>query len=734
MYLRFSFQLLLLISLPYLSYADRLTAPLNTWASTYKVQKDQPAEVLERRVRVTINENMEKTTTVYSSIRINTKDAIDDYSQINIQFNDYFRRINLDFAQVLTKEGELVPVKEDAIQIKSTSSENFYVDSKVLAFSLPLTYAGSIIEFQYTTTHKNHEIEAEFFSTSSFSHWERKANQQGYRVDYVHFSEYTLEAPKEKHFSYDTLQKVPIKHTKKTTDTTTLHTWQAKNIPAVKFESYLPLELVLTPYIEISSVNTWQGISKWAHSVIKPTIESTEDTQKIAREIQAKTAEKSAQIQHVFSYMQNNIRYVFAHVGRGGYTPHLTSNIIANGYGDCKDQTVLAIALLKELGIKAYPALVATSYTSIPNQQIPQIAFDHMITYIPKQTGIEEMWMDTVGGTFLFPGMSNMINNRPALIVNENSTQLTTINNVQQKPNAIRLSAQVKKPEKGHLPLNFNLQFEGEIEATVRNWLRYAEDKNKAINSLLVNIYPNAEVKHYRINNEEDFFKEITIEGAITFPYQETNEENIPFSFGSNISRLASSFSLVPELEEPENRTHPIEINQQYALSIFTSIEKPTGYVLSKNSSADIKDNNSVFNYQHIINNNSNSIDTEQYLTLKTLGVSVDEYPYTYTKIDSIKDKAWGIQLTYNENKNTVNNLQNKIDTSDSAESYINLLQALIESGDYQKALENTEAAIIKYPDNGNIFYLQGLINAYLGNDKAADISFTKAEELGYDI
>ena len=73
--------------------------------------------------------------------------------------------------------------------------------------------------------------------------------------------------------------------------------------------------------------------------------------------------------------------------------PHAPDETAARGYGDCKDKTLLLTALLRELDIKATPALVNTRLgRSLDARQPGPLWFDHVITHV--QIGERDYWLD----------------------------------------------------------------------------------------------------------------------------------------------------------------------------------------------------------------------------------------------------------------------------------------------------------------------------------------------------
>ena len=723
----------LLLLLSTLTNASRISPSLSALDKTYPIQPIEAAEILNKRIVTEANETGEQTTTVYVAIRINHKSAVDDYSQINVRYNDYYETLKLDFANVLTSDGKLIPVKKDAIQIQSQSNENFYTDTKNLAFSLPLTYEGSAIEFQYTIKDSRKKINNEFFESYSFSHWETAVSTQRYRADFTHFSEIIVTTPKTTKLHFQTSKAFNIKYKKEKSSSQISHTWSIRNIPSVTLQNYLPENIELTPSIDISTMKEWKKINQWASYLIEPKIKSNSTVKKIADRIREKTNNKLEQIKHVFNYMQENIRYVFAHLGRGGYEPHSTDNIVLNGYGDCKDQTILTIALLRELNINAFPALVSTSNISPPNKNIPQIRFDHMITYIPPQKELNEQWIDTVGGNFLYPGITATVNKQAALVIDKKSNLLKTVNNPYNKTNTIHFDINVSKLEKTSMKTIFNISFSGNIESEMRSWLRYNSNKKEKVNELLLSLYPKADIESTIIRNESDKNNNLSIESQLLFNFSSNNEKNL-FGFIVNIFDISKIFSLVPSLDKPAERKHPLFIDYDHVISTKTIIEKPKGFIIDAQSRGNYVNTNKTYSYIQSVNNNEDNVTINQKLSIGKIDIGLSDYEETFKNIKNLDQAYTRLILAYDKKKSDIEDLNESISSRKNANDYISLIQLLIDNGEYDNALSKAKEAIMEYPKNGNIFYLKGLSHAYLGEDNLAEAAFKKSEGLGYEI
>ncbi|HKM65394.1 MAG TPA: DUF3857 domain-containing protein [Acidisphaera sp.] len=101
-----------------------------------------------------------------------------------------------------------------------------------------------------------------------------------------------------------------------------------------------------------------------------------------ARVVGDKTGLAAAEAIH--DWIAANIRYVAVFLDpNDGWVPHDAAEVLARGYGDCKDHVALMTAMLAARGIRAEAALVdwGTRYAPSP-LQVPQ-AFNHVIAWLP---------------------------------------------------------------------------------------------------------------------------------------------------------------------------------------------------------------------------------------------------------------------------------------------------------------------------------------------------------------
>jgi tetratricopeptide (TPR) repeat protein len=171
-----------------------------------------------------------------------------------------------------------------------------------------------------------------------------------------------------------------------------------------------------TPYpdVEISSFVNWDQVAAWYYSLQKPRVQVTSEIRAKAEELTRDKKTDAEKIQAIYDYVSTKFRYIGISLGQGRYVPHLASEVLTNGFGDCKDKHTLIAALLQAAGISSYPVLIHSSIKLDPETPTPAV-FDHLITAVPQ--GNTFLWLDTTPGVAPLGFLSRPIRDKFALVV-----------------------------------------------------------------------------------------------------------------------------------------------------------------------------------------------------------------------------------------------------------------------------------------------------------------------------
>jgi hypothetical protein len=179
-----------------------------------------------------------------------------------------------------------------------------------------------------------------------------------------------------------------------THDGKTVYRWhyRAAAVP-IDPASLAPIDRV--PRVFVSSIPNWDAFGHMWASLIADKAAVTPPIRTLADKLTAGITDRREQAKRLYDWVGTNIRWVAIQVGNGTIIPHTADEVLSNGYGDCKDQVMLLIALMRAKDIAAEPGLInsGNSYT-LPGAAVVG-AFTHCITYLPEL----DIYADTtVGG------------------------------------------------------------------------------------------------------------------------------------------------------------------------------------------------------------------------------------------------------------------------------------------------------------------------------------------------
>lgn len=169
--------------------------------------------------------------------------------------------------------------------------------------------------------------------------------------------------------------------------------WRASAIRALPPHGFLPDDVITDPLFSLTTMADWQDVDRWATGRMRIKEQKLSpalfETLPFAR-AKASIDEK---VRAVAQFLQSDIRYEGGELGRHGYLPRRPDDVFTSQYGDCKDQVMLALAMLRQMNVKAYPALVRTMRPAMVNVVAPsRAAFDHVIVHIPSAKSAQ--WFD----------------------------------------------------------------------------------------------------------------------------------------------------------------------------------------------------------------------------------------------------------------------------------------------------------------------------------------------------
>ncbi|MBU2630991.1 MAG: DUF3857 and transglutaminase domain-containing protein, partial [Proteobacteria bacterium] len=487
--------ILLLFGLLFLNtglYAEQLPSQqmdeVNRLKKQYRAEKTKTnigAVILLKDEDVFIEKSGAMTKTIHVIGEIFDTKATSDYSQMGLHFDSFYERIELEYARTIQPDGKIINVSKDAIQIK-TEPQDYDVESysnlKLYTFSFPALKVGSCFEYKIRIRKEN-KIEHNWFDQFYFNMIPyNPSRHQMSRVDPVFLSKLTLTSNK-LDIIYDLIQ-VKTKPKIKKQNATAVYTWVIKNLPSVTLEPNMPPMGDRLPAVFAGSILKWETIDHW--SAIKFAGKATPSIaiQKLAENLTSKTQDQKEKIYNIVNYIHSNIKYVYAQLNRGSYEPHSSIQTLENRYGDCKDQVMLIISMLKAIGIKAYPALINPGVGRDTNWKVPHLNFSHVIVYIPGKK--EDCFVDTASEILFFPFLNFSEQGRKVFVVTGDGGKIIQIPDIKPDDNKYGITKAFKYEENQFI-IDVQLMISGSLAAVYKHYLtKFSPDDQKdfILNSL----------------------------------------------------------------------------------------------------------------------------------------------------------------------------------------------------------------------------------------------------------
>lgn len=696
-------------------------------------KKDEEAEVLYALNTSKLQADGHWSQQNYYSIRIHSLEAARDYGRLSIPFNHYYSSTQLDFARVRSASGKISHLAEDAVQLRVTGGgQDFYSDSSELVFSLPDVSPGSIIEFQYSQ--KSQELAfPELYTERGMPYWfQAKVGHDGWRGDFVHNYSLTLATPSNVELHTKAFMGFPAKPKTSKSDGFTTRKWALKNVPTFYPESWTPDLHEIIPQLRISTLDNWSAVDTWTWENAKDKITPTPELQQIVKNLELPpNATRDEKIRAVYQYLQTNIRYVFAHLGRGGYEPHFANEVIEANYGDCKDQTILGVALLRMLGVNAYPALVETASEGRSDTSVVSLIFNHMLIYIPASEGYDAMWVDTTGDRSLYPGMSNYAKGQTALIVDGQGGQLTKIKGGFADDYA-NVSLTYNRPQNGEMTVDVLIELSGFFEQNIRSWWIHNNDKETGMTSFLSSMFSNALEFSVtgEVTNSENLWSPSAIKGKLVFKNSEDNFETLGASF-AQANNLFGNFS---SMQVPETRkTAYLDRTEWKLFSTSTFKGDSTTIPTLLGSSDNMHSTYFTLTQEGVIQGNDYVVRMEYSKPAHTL--TAEQYKDYYKQLTKLNQiGSWLVSQTTKEEDSAIAELE-AIKTKSGETSFkyqLALAKHNIDLGDFENALDPAQKAVKLNKDSGEAWHTLGMVQGFNSLIDESINSFEKAESLGY--
>ena len=159
--------------------------------------------------------------------------------------------------------------------------------------------------------------------------------------------------------------------------------WQIDRPPVYTWEPYQPAYQAYLPTVWVGdSAATWQQLGHDYLARIGNRLDPNQIVAAMAGALILGIESAHERTSALARFVQETIGYKAIQFGQHARIPEDVQAVLANRYGDCKDQSLLLHHLLRSLGIRSHLALVNSSGGIRPG--VPSLDhFNHMVVYCP---------------------------------------------------------------------------------------------------------------------------------------------------------------------------------------------------------------------------------------------------------------------------------------------------------------------------------------------------------------
>jgi len=569
---------------------------------------------------ILLNENhleiLEDQTVVEKShflVKILNDRGKEKYGEIRLFYDSTYEKIEVEYARTIKLDGKIAPVGAKHIHDVSEYPEYpLYSNAHLKIISMPELSEGVVIEYRAKKYINKLINKKDFCQDYGIQDYEPCLNKKiilTFPLSYK-FNIKTCN-PKYINYQINFSPEIKIVNGKKS------YIWEFKNIPEIISEPLMPSYVDITPRFSFSSFESWKEIYRWWQKLFIDKINLDETIKKKVEELIKEKYTKEEKAKAIYHWVASKIRYVGVEYGEAGFEPHFATEIFRNKYGDCKDQAILLISMLRYAGIPAYPVLVSTKGNWPVIENFPTLTFNHAIALAE----IEEkpVFLDPTAETTSFGDLPAGDQDRVVFIFydEEGLLKKTPLFSFHHNRKCIDTKITVHNDEAISGTIEVNTF--GKYDQEERWGLKYTKPLliKEHFKSVINNLSPGGELLHYEINNVENLNQSIHIKIEFKGPkfLKEMGKERIIPQLGGLSAALVSR----------EKRNYPLDFQFPDEFQNLFKLQLPKNFEVKYLPSPIVSDTK-WFTYINKYSFSGKSIYFEERLVHKKVTVSVEEY------------------------------------------------------------------------------------------------------------
>lgn len=606
---------------------DPETAKIISDAPAAEAYPQAGALILHCNEQVEILPTDKEVDSLHYIVQILNERGKEDFSETHIEYDSTYEKVELEFARVIKPGGSVTDVGSRHIRdVSKYLNFPLYSNARVFIISFPEISEGAVIEYK-VKIHKNKLI-----------------NKNDFVLDYplqtqepIIAANFVLSLPEGKALN---IKDINTKYNNFSADLTpsvkkdngrVVYNWQFKDIPQIIPEPNMPPNVDINPAILFSTFKSWQDIYNWWWNLAKDKIKADDGIKsKVEELIQKPGLSEEERIRVIYNYCAKEIRYVAVEYGQAGYEPHRAQDIFSNKYGDCKDQAVLLVTMLKQAGAQAFLVLIPTKDCYNLNQEFPSVMFNHCIAAVLLNGKI--IFMDPTAETCPFGDLPAGDQNRQVLIFKEDAYQIENTPLFPAEHNLARQDMVLQINNDGSISAKKSVGTLGVYNQGQRYWFLYTPPKliEQALKEKIQEVSIGAKLEDYQIKNLNNLNLPVTLD------YEFKGDEY--WTAAGNLRILPQLAGVDAALVAKETREFPIDFTFLDIKENTIEIDMP-GNLKVKYMPENVIEDGPWLKYNVEYKQQGNKLYFFQKNQLKKIIITQEEYPEFKKFFESLAKK-----------------------------------------------------------------------------------------------
>src|SRR5208282_750888 len=384
-------------SLVFLMSGDARAQASSSSSSKHKTNNAEEAAIFERILnRVHFENDGTELSETEAVIQIQSQAGVEEFGQLVFGYSSATEKLEVEYVRVRKPDGQVVVTPESTAQDFAPDvlkEAPMYSDYRQRHISVAALQPGDTLEYRTVTQVLTPLAPGNFW--------------------------YEANVPKAREVKLKTPARKP--EIEETGDRR-IYTWVVKDIRPERDKDRDKDEADENtgPDVQLTTFTDWKQIAQWYAKLQGERMTVDDSVRKKAEELTKGADTPTEKARRLYDFVARNVRYVSISLGVGRYQPHSASDVLQNGYGDCKDKHTLFSALLRAEGIQSYPVLIDSSRQL--DVDVPSPAqFDHVITAARLRTGTELTWLDTTPEVTPFGLILYQLRNKLAVLTSDGS-------------------------------------------------------------------------------------------------------------------------------------------------------------------------------------------------------------------------------------------------------------------------------------------------------------------------